>query len=212
MRITWKEGVQGRSLNVEELPVRGKKRLRISNFSDFSYTLQKLNSRYWLGPEEIMQRVRLSPGMTYDEAIRQIKGALYDFAHLLVTEDANVKSSGEFFSAEDLVNSRIWIQQHEDEVHYLQVAPPSALPIQVQGKDFTFEAEWDSFSIRMDRGVDPYEPSYTIIDSSSPAAARKLFKIVSADPDAMRGVSFGDLTRWLDSYKIKYEIHFSQWR
>jgi len=108
-----------------------------------------------------------------------------------------------------------WARMSEEQVHYLKVEPEDAKPITVKGKDFEFVSKWTDFGIREyhgDSSAYDHDPSYTDIDSKSPTSARKLYKMLRADPNLLKNVSMSELTDWLQRNKIKYDLHFSQWR
>jgi hypothetical protein len=142
--------------------------------------------------------------MSYEQA----KKAILDSMESLVKEinEEVSKVGGKTYEEKALISS--W----EDTVHYLKVEPPNTKPIDVKGKDFTMKVTWTSFRIYSpDSDFQQADPSYTVLEGSSASSARKLYKILSANPDALKSVSWSALSDWFDKNGIGYETHFSQW-
>jgi hypothetical protein len=96
--------------------------------------------------------------------------------------------------------------------YYLKVTPETEQPIEVQGRDFVFTVGWSKWSVfSPSSDFNQPDPYYSEYESSSPAAARKLYKILKADPNALRMVSWSSLSGWLRERNIGYETHHSQW-
>ena len=187
-------------LLITELPAKGKKRLRIFRLSIWpgirsgSETRDAAND---LIIDNLMDDGKVGKSSTYDQAKRGIEKAV-----------EAVLSKWE----KEGLNSKHWVTMGEDQVHYLKVEPEDAPPLDIKGKDFKFRSTWTNFRVR-DSHNSPHEmdPSYTDIESKSPAAARKLYKMLQMNPDALRGVSISGLGAWLDKNRIPYDLHFSQW-
>jgi hypothetical protein len=104
---------------------------------------------------------------------------------------------------------------HEDELHYLKVVPEGVDPITVQAKDFSFTARWTGFKAYSPGSTMHYEPDgephYTLYESKSAGAARKLYKLLQKRPTALADLSWRDFHNWLEAKKIGYDIHHSVW-
>lgn len=104
---------------------------------------------------------------------------------------------------------RCW---YEREVHHSQVPPANATPMLIRGKDFSLACKWTEFHA-YSPGSDfrSMDPSYTVIEASSKAASRKLYKLLIADQTALESVSWEELRKWLDARKIRHATRFSSW-
>jgi hypothetical protein len=193
MRVKWDDhyGIQ-----MEELPAKGKKRLRILGFG-----IQRVVSEAdpYFNIPNVIDDMKLSSSQTYDKAKKAIENFCKE--HF----DDIEKRTGKDMSG--------WIILHEDTVHYLKVEPVGVKKQLIDGKDFTVSSEWSKFSsYSPDSDFQSSDPSYIQYESSSAAAARKLYKILNANPDALKNVTWNDFGKWMDRNKIKYDTNFSVWR
>jgi len=190
MRMRW-----GRFfLLLEELPTKGKKKLKLFDVSIWNGA----DDSYFNMPN-LLKEANISKSSSYDRA----KKSLEDAAEVLIEA-----AMGRGYDA-----TPNWIGLSEEAVHYLNVNPEDALPMDVKAKDFSIISEWTKFEWKTyDSEPHSMDPSYSVIESSSPASARKLYKILKSNPTALSGVNSYDFTKWLDKNGIKYKQWSSQWR
>jgi len=122
MRMMW-----GRfSTLLEELPTKGKKKLKI-----FDLSLWKGADDPYFNMSNLMREAKISKSDSYDRA----KKSLEEAAEVLI--DA---AMGRGFKS-----TPNWINIGEEAVHYLEIDPKDAPPINVKAKDFSFHSEWTKF-------------------------------------------------------------------
>lgn len=190
-------------LLLEEMPEKGKKTLRQCQFSlaPWRYSDRALGI---LNYENVIHDAKLHSGMDYDQA----KKAMLDSMSRLV-KDINAsasKAGGKTYEEKDLVSS--W----ENKVHFLKIEPPNTKPFTVKGKDFTMDVSWTQFkTYSPNSDFQQADPFYSVMEETSSGAARKLFKILSANPDALKSMSWDDLSGWFDKNGIGYETNHSVW-
>ncbi len=105
-----------------------------------------------------------------------------------------------------------------DEVHYLKVVPTDAKPLIVELQDTVLHVKWTSFSsYSPSSDFQQSDPHYMQKAEKSPAAARKLFQLVS-DPKKgpavlaeLATVGWSNLGAWLTAHGVHHETHHSQW-
>lgn len=188
------------SIEIEELntgkPI--KRKLRKTYF----------NSKWLVSPggvssfmvDNLLMDTRFSKRSTYDKAIAQLKKAV----------DKATKEEGEH-KLRDMMS---WEKlAHEDMVNYLEVEPIDANPFTAEGKDFTVSVAWTEFSAYdPEADFQSMDPHYTQYASKSKAAARKMFKLLQLDPNALKKISWSEFGDWMRKNKINYETNFSVWR
>jgi hypothetical protein len=149
----------------------------------------------------ILAKASLSKSDDYDKIKKKIGDAVQEAAKA-VTEELDVKRPW-------IIDSSKW---REAQVFYLQVEPEGIDPFSVEGKDFTVKVEWTNFkAYSPNSDLQNHDPHYTLYEASSPAAGRKMYKMLSGDPKALKNVSWGQFSDWLKKNKISYSTHFSQW-
>lgn len=200
VRLSW----TAHSWTLEELPQKGKKRLRKGYLQNPRGPARGLD---WYISDNILMLAKLSTSDDYDKIKDKILKAYGEAADKV---EAEPKSNP--YDVESLK----WIRQlkwSEDQVSYLTVVPEGVDPIRVKGKDFEFTSKWTSFTI--------YSPSsdfnqadafYTGLEQASPTAARKLYNIVKTDPNALKSVGYHDLDKWMAKNGIKTKYISSSWR
>jgi len=142
---------------------------------------------------------------TYDQALKKLQQALGKAEELTTKQWEEQKVEGK----PDPWFPRI----SQDEIDYLLVEPSDYKPLSIKGKDFTLQSTWTTFSA-YDPGADfqSHDPTYTVIESKSPGAARKLYKMLKVEPDALKRVSWYQLTDWLRKNKIHSSSRGSVYR
>jgi hypothetical protein len=185
-------------IELEELPEKGKKKLRVFNLSLHPYYRSGRGEQSHLLLMVNVIGNSINQSATYDGLKKKIEQG-YKKAEAEYHKVNN--TSGKTYGA--------W----EDSVHYLQIEPKDMNPFVAQGKDFTVEVSWTNF-----KAYDPksdfqsMDPHYTLYEAKSAASGRKLYKMLKADPNALKSVSWDKFSRWLASNNIKYDTHFSVWR
>jgi hypothetical protein len=192
--------------HLEELPQKGKKKLKVATMQNPGGLFRGSMARgadYFL-PVNILRDARLASSDTYEKVKAKVFGA-YKKALTDLKKD-----HGEWLDSNSWVTKMKW---DEGAVHYLKVTPEGMEPIVAQGKDFRVTSEWDEFKA-YSPGSDfqSHDPHYTQLHQKSAAAARKLYKILRADPNILRSVPFAKFADWLGKKKVAYSYHFSQWR
>lgn len=204
VRIHKKRGQE--AFRVIELPVKGKRRLRtllVSGFQDAFSVYPDL----FLDGSGMIKEIGFRKSMSYDQTVQQI-------FRILGKYDKEARAYADSIPGFHYAPLHDFIRFYNDEVHYLQVAPANTRPIKGLGADFSFHLKWDSFEIRQDATDDMnvHDPSYASYENASPAAARKLYKMVNADPTLLDRVRFHDLHDLFQRWGIKYKSSFSSWR
>ncbi len=194
-RLRWSDG----QWQLEELPAKGKRKLRVCTLSNPYYIVRSQN----LIPDNVLRSAGLSKSDSYEAIKKKLETAMLEAAA------ADVKSG----KAPKWVDSdRSGIKWYENEVYFLEVVPEDVHPFKVEGKDFTLDVAWTDFkAYSPDSDMQLSDPHYTIIQQKSPGAARKLYTTLTADPKALKSVSWSEFTKWLDTKKIGYDMRFSQW-
>ena len=143
---------------------------------------------------------------TYDQALKKLQTALAKAEALTTTSwEENVRTK-------DRKPDSWFPRIQQDEMSYLLVEPPDTKPQTIKGKDFTVESTWINFSsYAPGSDLQAQDPSYTQLEAKSPAAARKFYKILKANPDSLKQLSWGGFSDWLRKNKIPYETHHSSW-
>jgi len=196
----WKGRVGG--ITLEQMPGKPVKRtVEICQWDNSWERAQPSISSLFI-PENILMDAKVVPSMSYDQARGAIQRAV----------DAAVEKAK---VAAPALAKGIRSTPYKDTRSYLKVVPTDTKPIQAQGKGFNVTSGWTSFSSRTyhggpERGPQSHDPSYSEIVSKSSGAARKLYGILKANPNALAGVS--DFAVWLNKQKIGYSTNFSVWR
>lgn len=105
------------------------------------------------------------------------------------------------------------LKWYENLVYFLNVVPENVDPFTAQGQGFSVKVGWMEFtSYSPSSDLQQADPHYTIIKSTAPASARKLYMLLKANPTALRSISWDNFDDWLKANKINYEYEFSVWR
>lgn len=199
-RLTWDLG----SFTLEELPAKGKRKLRRAQLRN-PYYWSKFDA--WL-PENILNFYgKVSPSDSY-EAVKDKIVASMTSEKALADVRAHAKPGI------DLTGFIKDIKWYENEVHYLKVVPENVEPFVAKGKDFAVSCSWtefESYSPSSDDYGGSGDPHYTVIKSTAPASARKLYQMLKAEPNALSGMPWDKFDDFLKSNKINYEFQHSVW-
>ncbi len=199
-RLTWSM----RSWKLEELPAKGKRKLRVCTMQNHT-DLGWLPSTSAFIPENILHEGHVSTGDTFEAVKEKIQVAMGKAGQENVLKLKKPLDHGD----EWLTNPR-W---NEDLVYFLEVMPEGVEPFTVEGKDYTVSVEWGKFEAYDPKAdLQNHDPSYTKYESSSPQAARKMYQTLRANPDSLKSVDWNKFDEWMKANKIGYKIHFSQWR
>ena len=198
-RLTW----DNFRFELEELPAKGKMKLRVSSLvNPYSYT--KFDA--WLPQNVLNFYGKVTPSDSFDAVKDKIIAAITSDKAL-----ADVRRHAT--PGYDPMSQLSRLKWDENLVHYLSVVPENVEPFTVDGKDFSVKVAWLEFkSYSPSSDFQQADPHYTIIKSSAPASARKLYQMLKANPNALRGIAWSDFDDWLKANKINYKYEFSVWR
>lgn len=220
IRYRWVSHPANRIL-IEELPGKPvKKRVRRMEV-DTSLAVHHINGSSAFLMSNIMRDLKLTPSMSYEQAVKALKGAIDGAVTKTIAETAEAakKYPGRYVALD-----KAWFKRYswpyslyfEQEVSYLEVEPADYQPITFKGKDFNGIAEWTKFRFYADANKDEFmqhmEGMQAFYDNKSAGAARKLFKLLKPDPDIVKGMKFGDFKAWLDRNKVSYSYNPTVWR
>ena len=193
------------SIFLEELPVKGKKKCRYTHVN--THYLSNVNHMNEFIPDNILLLAKVGKSDSYDSALRKLEKALLDSFEKAQREYPPLREK-----KLNLPNSE-FLNFSEGDTYYLNVPPSDTDPITALGKDFAVNSQWTSWqSFSPDSNLQEHDPSYGKMVSTSPTAARKMFKLLSADPDALKNVSWSRFDEWLKKNKVRYEYQASAWR
>jgi hypothetical protein len=186
---------------LEELPQKGKKKLRIDTMDGGGLRYGSVQTRMdQYIPQNIMRKAGVSASDSFDHVKAKIQAAMDAAADEAITK---------YGDKWDFLKHTKW---NEKLVYFTQVMPEGMEPIEAEGQDFTVKAEWTSF-----KAYDPssdfqsHDPSYTLYESSSPGAARKFYQILKENPSAIKHIPWSKFSEWLNQNKIGYSTHHSVW-
>ena len=157
--------------------------------------------------DNLLSDAKIGRGDSYDSAKKKLEKALEKAGKRMEDEwKKNPKTEGRDPSP--------WFSRpRESTVHYLQVEPKDYKPMTIKGKDFSITSEWNNFSAYSPNSdFQSHDPHYTQYVAKSPTAGRKLYKILKANPDALKDVSWDSLDDWMRKHKINHKTNFSVWR
>lgn len=189
---------------LEELPQKGKKKLRTANLQNPNGIGGGLD---WFLPGNILMFAKLSPSDDYDAIKKKIEDA---YKEAIERAEADTQRGGAaYLKANDWVYKIKW---HENDVFYLNVVPEGVDDFTVDGKDFTVSVKWTEFSsYSPNSDMQQSDPHYTKYVSKSPTAARKFYLVLKQNPNALKSIAWAKFDEWLNQQKIPYDIRFSQW-
>lgn len=191
---------------LEELPQKGKKKLRKATFDDFS-------TRGWQGfsayiPGNVLREANLNASDDYDK----IKQKMTD-TFALAAEKTIAGMPPEMI--EKNPNHWAWLRDpkwSEYTVYFLEVEPEDTEPFTAEAKDFSVKVSWHDFTAYSPTSdLAQADPHYTMYSASAPAAARKLYQILKADPKGIKDIPWAKFDDFLKKNKVGYKINFSVW-
>jgi hypothetical protein len=185
-------------LAIEEMPGKPLKRRVRYTLYDFRLARRQSSIGSHFIVHNLLLDAKLSRSMNYDQATKAIKKAIQ------IAVDKSVAV---------IPDIRKWNlgDPWEQERSYLKVTPTDTTPIQVQTKNHRGTSSWTTFTFYSNSSdFQQADPHFTGYQQSSAAAARKLYKLLKANPAALNNV--GKLSEWLDKNKIRYKHIASSWR
>jgi hypothetical protein len=192
------------SIMIEELPTKPvKKQLRRASLS--LYNLDHLpDSDVFMTVNLVKHWVPITASMNFDQALQALHQSYQKAADIWSEKHADILDKS--------INNRYFMNIEVEQVWYLQVEPFDVDPITVKGKDFGGKATWTSFSFYSpDSDFQQMDPHYTEYESSSPAAARQFYKVLKANPAALKETPWASFSDWLRKAKIAYKTNHSVW-
>jgi len=184
------------SIVIEELPVKGKKKLRriIYHVIPYIQIMQNRSSDILLAIN-IYENARISENMTYDAASKALeKGAKEAVAQFMKEEPEISSGTVDSFLAQFLT---------EKEVPSLQVAPGDSRQIEFEGVDFKGQSNWNEFII-YPQG-DSFIKRYP---AKTPTAARKFYTLISEKPNLFQRMDMETCLKWLQKNKISTDSYY----
>jgi len=198
-RLTWDHS----NWKLTELPMKGKKVLRVADLQNPGQRMQMHSSAF--SAENIMRMAHIGPSMTYDQVKDKIlaeqTGPSVDlFVSKLTPEQAK---------------NQEWLREvdwSEQKVHYLKVTPENVEPFSVSCKDCVLKTSWTTFSVYSPSSdMQLSDPHYTVMSASAPTAARKLYQMLKVNPDALKNIPWDKLDEFFKANKIGYKTDYSTW-
>ena len=205
-RASWVRRGRYPYMLIEELPGKPfKRKLRKATFRWTSY------QQWPLLMENVLDDARLSKNMSYDKMVQSMQHAISKIPGKY--DEKTIERNGEM---PESVKKDLARQPYEETVFYLNVEPVNYEPISFRGKGFSGTSEWTKFVFYEDSDRDDYmaqmEGMRAKNESKSAGGARKLFKILKANPDLTRNMSTRDFVQMLAKNKIAYDYWPTVWR
>jgi len=197
-------GYHGADYTLEELPVKGKRQLRVAELGTGYRGGQMARAWDALLWQNVLAQAKLADKDGYDAMKDKVGKAMAEARGAVIA-----KWQGD--------NRPDWLQQQggwrEKTVPAGRVAPEGGdTAIVVDGKDFSLKVTWKSFrAYSPDSDFQQSDPYYSGIVEKTASAAAKLFKLLQAQPTALKGVAYKDLGAWLDDHKVARRGTFSTW-
>lgn len=213
VRIQWQDH-PGNSLMIQELPTKPvKRRLRRATVETqmWVHHLGTGAGDHFL-MSNILRDAKLTSSMNYDQAVNAMRQAVEKAKQRAISDERS--SFTEDWFKKFGWGSKWWF--NEDDVYFLEVEPTDYKPVSFAGRDFGGKSEWNSFTFYDDKDDDEYmrqmEGMRAFYESTSAAPARKLFKLLKADPDAVKRMDIKQFKALLDKNKIAYKYVPTVWR
>jgi hypothetical protein len=189
---------------LEELPQKGKKKLRYSDLQNPNGIGGGLD---WFIPGNILMLAKLSPSDDYDKIKSKIEDAYKEA--IKKSEEDDKRGGKAYLQANDWVYKIKW---YEHDQFYLNVVPEGIEKFTVEGKDFSMSVDWTEFkTYSPNSDFQQSDPHYSKYESKSPTAARKAYLLLKSDPNQLKSITWNDLPKWFDKNKIQYAYGGSSW-
>ena len=183
---------------IEELPGKPVKRKVRHMPINLQWILAQHLNRFMI--ENLADAAKLKKSMNYDQMVKAMKDAIEKAA-----EEYEGKPAGRISRFEFHKYGGVSGICHESTRSYLEVEPEDHKPITVKLSDGSaLVSDWGSFNV--------YSPTWDphsmdrppFISSKSAGGARKLFKMLKADANALAAVAYMSLANFLRKNKIAY--------
>ena len=216
----------GQRVMIEEMPGKPVKR----KVRRITFSTEWVMRGGWFRPggpflmDNIWNDAGITKNMTYDRAVAAMRGAIEEVGTKALKEAAKLskKYPGNYMTPAEMqaqMDKVKWPKNflgNEDVVSFLEVEPQDYSPISFKGKDFAGTSRWDEFTFYDEADKDDYmaqmEGMRAFYKSTSKGAARKLFKLLKADPDVVRNMDNGDFLLWLGKNKVSHRYVPTVWR
>lgn len=193
-RLSWSQY----QWQLEELPAKGKRMLRRATFSSpcSNDAFRFSDKGYLFLIDNLFTAAEIDSSLTYDKVKDRVTRAYSE-------------AVAAYGHAPSWVADSKW---YEEKVNSLKIEPKGCLPITVKGQDFCLQISWTTFRVYSpDSDFQQSDPYFTGMVQKSAASARKLYKKLQAEPNALEGVTYDDLSKWFESQGISYSHIFSTW-
>lgn len=217
-----KRGVQ-MTLRLEELPGKPtKRRVRVREYD--TYLLADWYDSAFL-MVNLLEDLKLSPSMRYDDFVAEFDRVLKETRDRLVSR---LRTTGQISQygmrgrmdgdAPELIaklsDPRLFHGvSHEREISFMEVEPADYKPIRFQGKGFSGICEWGKCKWSLDREPSAaYNEFNDFHQTESPGAARKVFKLLKADPTIVAKLTLEGFNDLLSKMRIAVDYVPSVWR
>lgn len=192
---------------IEELSGKPFKR-RLKYAKVYTYDLMRNTGSNRFMMENLIRDASLSNSMSFDQVVSKMKKVIEDAKKAVVEDDSNGFDYAWFKANGYDLNRSTWMFE-EGEINYLQVEPADYNPVILGGNDWNGTFEWTQFTFYADREYDEHthhvEGQRAFYRHKSPGGARKLFKLIKADPEAVKRMSLDQFTAWLNAKKVAYD-------
>jgi len=198
---TWRLRWSDHQWYLEELPQKGKRKLRVCDMQNVYGILRGAGKSDAFIPANILRAAGIGKGDHFEGVMSKVQKAMNAAGELTAASDPKLAWVGERPPA--------W---HEHQVYFLEVEPEGVDPFTAEGQDFTVSVkwtEWSAYSPSSD--LQSHDQSYTQYKSTAPQSARKMYLLLKENPDALKHVAWGKFGEWLKANKINYGTHFSTW-
>lgn len=180
-------------IRLEELPRKPVKRFLRTALFNTRHAVTVMHADAFI-PANIMRAVKLDETSTFASVYAAVRAEI----DRLYQAHPDMKSWGIYTDMSDRF--------------YLQVTPEDAPHVIVHGKDFVLHVRWDNFSVYSPSSdFNQPDPYYTEIVQKSPAAARKLYKLLKEKKTELEAQSWHTLSDWLRKAGVAYDTNHSQW-
>jgi hypothetical protein len=220
VRVRWSDHPDNTVL-IEELPGKPVKRRVRRMLTDNRYLTHWVKASSSFLMANIMRDFKFSKGMSYDQAVASLRGAMEKAKADAIDETAKAveKNPGRYELIDDAWFKKMgWPRAffQENEVSYLEVEPVDYKPVSFKGKGFSGKAEWTKFEFWDEKSKDEYmeqmEGMRAFYSNKSAGGARKLFKWLKANEDKVKNMDVGQFQAMLDKGKIAYKYVPTVWR
>lgn len=218
VRVLWWDHPRN-TIVVQELPTKPVKRqLRRMEYNT-QYLLKALHPGSPFLSENLLQSANLSSGMNYDQVVRALDGAMEKAKAEVLRNEAHQQYPNAYPKHTEADFARAGFPQafrYESMVKFLDVEPSDYKPVHFEGRDFGGTAKWSDFKFTSTRDDDKdtlySEGMSAYYTAKSHGGARKLFKLLKADPLMVKNMTLEQFTDLLSKSKIAFEYLPTVWR